>query len=161
MEPVVNDDVTATVTDWRRILGNHRRMPNYLGEWIAFRKITQVALAHRAKTTRQQINKLIKRTSLKSDWLERLAAGLDCTPEALLGPPPASTTLPLSTVIDVGRLQACIASLQAVLAIHGKKLAPDQQAGIIALLYEYVSKNPETPPEEQQAWAENVIRLFR
>jgi imidazoleglycerol-phosphate dehydratase len=55
--------------------------------------LSQQALAQRIGTTGQQVGNLeAGRRKLTQDWMERLAAGLDCAPADLLGSAPTPTT---------------------------------------------------------------------
>jgi transcriptional regulator with XRE-family HTH domain len=61
-------------------------MENRIKEWRKARGLTLKQLADRVSTSNQQISHLEKgRRRLTLDWIERLAAALECHPSDLLG----------------------------------------------------------------------------
>lgn len=75
-------------------------MANRIRELRKQTGLSQQALARRIGTTGQQVGHLeAGRRKLTQDWMERLAAGLDCGPADLIGPTSTDTTTAASTAV--------------------------------------------------------------
>lgn len=132
-------------------------------QWRLFHRWTLERLGDAIGMTKSGVQKLEARDDVSTRRLAQIAEALGHKdPAELLKPPPDSVpaTVP-ATAVNVARLQACLEATESLIAKHRVSPSAEQKALFVALLYDHVSANPNSPPETHRQWAENVVALFR
>ena len=123
---------------------HHVAMENHLRAWRLYRDLTQDQLAALAGTSKPQISRLERSDRrLTTDWLQRLATPLKCSPAELLGPPPNGQEPPSAPdePFDPRPLMKQVARyLRTMLREEHVRTAPEQFDDMVAEIFYEVSK---------------------